>query len=227
MRAKDVMSKGVMSVTADATVLEAIKLLVNTRVSAMPVLDGQGVMIGIVSEADLLPFAGLAHEFHDEAAARAASDALNARRVSDVMTRDVATVDEDTPLLEIVDAMSRRGVKRLPVRSGKLIVGIVSRVDLLRALASRWASAATMGGGMTEGGAAHLGDNDQLRHAVQAATEGKDWSLAEGYDVIAMGGSIHLWGVVPTLEVDERYRTAAQAVPGVRSVISHMTIKSR
>lgn len=217
MRAKDVMSKGVMSLTADATVLDAVKLLVNTRVSAMPVVDEQGTMVGIVSEADLVPFAGLAHEFHDETAARAASEALNQRRVSDVMKKDVVTIDEDAPLVEVVDTITKHKIKRIPVRSGKSIVGIVSRVDLLRALASRWAA----------GGAAHLGDDDLLRHAVIDATAGHDWSLAEGFDVIAIGGSIHLWGVVPSLEIDERYRVAAQAVPAVRTVISHMTVKTR
>jgi CBS-domain-containing membrane protein len=93
MIARDVMSDGVMSVSADATVFEAAKLLVNAQVSAMPVVDEQGIMIGIVSEADLLErgasagqTGGLLRQFADDVASAGTYVRANARRVTDVMT---------------------------------------------------------------------------------------------------------------------------------------------
>src|SRR6266705_1689606 len=103
MIAKDVMSDGVMSVAANATVFEAATLLVNAQVSAMPVVDEQGVMIGIVSEADLIERSkasdsdgptGLLGELADEISSAATYVHANSRRVTDIMTRHVICVDE-------------------------------------------------------------------------------------------------------------------------------------
>lgn len=125
MQAKDVMSDGVMSIGADATVLEAIGLFVKTRVSAMPVLDANGFMVGIVSEADLIGSAG----FEAAGAAEARS-----RPVVDIMTKDVVTADETASLAEVAGLMLTHRVKRLPILRGRSVVGIVSRVDLLKGL---------------------------------------------------------------------------------------------
>ena len=136
IKAKDVMSEGITSLTHDATVQEAAELLVNTGVSAMPVLDKDGIMIGIVSEADLIREASPETWDRDlgEAAALAGS---YARPVTDVMTVKVQTVDENMPLAEVAKLMSTQRVKRLPVTRGKSVIGVVSRVDLLKALLSR------------------------------------------------------------------------------------------
>ncbi len=125
MQAKDVMSDGVMSIGADATVLEAIGLFVKTRVSAMPVLDDTGFMVGIVSEADLIGAGGF-----DAATAAEAG----ARPVVDIMTKDVVTADETASLAEVAGLMLKHRVKRLPILRGGSVVGIVSRVDLLKGL---------------------------------------------------------------------------------------------
>jgi CBS domain-containing protein len=106
MRAKDVMSDGVLSVDAEASVLEAAMLLVNCRVSAMPVVDAAGIMVGIVSEADLMADA------KDYLAAR---DSRPTRKVADVMTRDVVTASEDTPIAEVAGLMKERNIKRIPI----------------------------------------------------------------------------------------------------------------
>ena len=125
MQAKDVMSGGVMSIAADATVLEAVELFVKARVSAMPVLDAAGFMLGIVSEADLIRAAGLD---------AAPSAEARSRPVVDIMTKKVVTADETASLAEIAALMLKHGVKRLPILSGKSVVGIVSRVDLLKGM---------------------------------------------------------------------------------------------
>lgn len=125
MQAKDVMSDGVMSIGADATVLEAIGLFVKTRVSAMPVLDDSGFMGGILSEADLIGAGGF-----DAATAAEAG----ARPVVDIMTKDVVTADETASLADLAGLMLKHRVKRLPILRGGSVVGIVSRVDLLKGL---------------------------------------------------------------------------------------------
>src|SRR5579872_4705485 len=93
MLAKDIMSDGVTSVSADVTVLEAATYLVNEHVSAMPVLDKDGVMVGIVTEADLIPYAGLELANDEKGSAAAIANEVRNRKVTDVMTHNVITVD--------------------------------------------------------------------------------------------------------------------------------------
>lgn len=224
MRAKDVMSNGVMSVTADATVLEAAELLVNTRVSAMPVLDGQGCMIGIVSEADLIGRPG------DKAGASELLEALahgpligtpkSSPSIVDIMSRDVIVVDAEAPLATVAELMMKHRVKRLPVMRGRDVVGMVSRVDLLQAMISATSPASP----------SHIPPDapptadDVLRRDVSAAVQGQAWSLARRADVVVTEGVVHLWGTAPTVMVSKAYGVAAAAVPGVRAVRNHMHV---
>lgn len=207
MRAKDVMSNGVLSVGADASVLEAARLLVNCRVSAMPVVDDAGIMTGIVSEMDLM---GDAEDYIAPGEGRAA------RNVADVMTRDVVTASEDTPLSQIAGLMKGRNIKRIPILRNGAVVGIVSRVDILRGLISLSAGA--------NGGHPAFQRDDELRREIYAACQGRSWSQAKQVDVVVSGGVAHLWGVAPTDLVREAYRAAAENVPGVKTVEVHMHI---
>jgi CBS domain-containing protein len=223
------MSDSVMSIAAEASVYEAASLLVNAQVSAMPVVDGDGGMVGIVSEADLLDRGptegngyhrdGLLKELADQVTSAGAFVRANSRRVTDVMTKPVVCVEEDTPVGDIARLMLDTGIKRVPVRRGSAVVGIVSRVDLVRALIS------------------HQSDNraasvtcfpvqadDQLRRDVESAVRGRSWSLARRADVVVQDGVAHLWGVVPSDLVRQAYRVAAENVPGVKAVQSHMHV---
>jgi CBS-domain-containing membrane protein len=230
MVAKDVMSDGVMSVAADATILEAAKVLVNAEVSAMPVVDSKGVMIGIVSEADLIDRGaardsseqtGLLHQFADDMASAGAFVRANARLVTDVMTRHVVSVEEDTTLGDIAELMLDRGVKRVPVRRGHSVVGMVSRIDLVRALISQRAAASAT---PTSAAALPERNDDKLRRDIESAVRGRSWSLARRSDVVVQDGIAHLWGVVPSDMVRQAYCVAAENVPGVKSVQSHMHV---
>lgn len=207
MRAKDVMSNGVLSVAADASVLEAARLLVNCRVSAMPVIDGAGVMMGIVSEADLMGDA------EDYAVAR---QGRAPRKVAEVMTGNVVTASEDAPLVQLVSTMKAHDIKLIPIVKDRAVVGIVSRVDILRGLIS-------LSGGRAKSHPA-LRQNEELRREVYAACRGRSWSLAKQVDVVVSGGTAHLWGVAPTDMVRQAYRAAAENVPGVKTVEVHMHI---
>jgi CBS domain-containing protein len=207
MLAKDVMSDGVLSVGADATVLEAAELLVNCAVSAMPVVDETGTMIGIVSEADLMG------EAEDYVAARAGRPS---RKVVEVMTRDVITASEDTPIAQLAWKMKTGNIKRVPILKNGRVVGIVSRVDILRGLISL--------GRKDENGRPAFPRDEELRREVYAACQGRSWSQAKQVDVVVNRGVAHLWGVAPTDLVRQAYRAAAENVPGIKTVEVHMHI---
>src|SRR5579872_4268202 len=145
MHARQVMTTNVVSVTPDQTVLEAVSLMLRNHVSGLPVVDKAGAVVGVVSEGDflrrgeigtprkrnqLLSFI-LGH-------GAAAEDYVreHGRKVSDVMNIFPMTVGELAPLSEIVSLMERKQIKRVPVVTDSKLVGIVTRSDLLRALAS-------------------------------------------------------------------------------------------
>lgn len=207
MRAADVMSDGVLSVSAEASVLEAARLLINCRVSAMPVVDQAGVMVGIVSEMDLM---GDAEDY------TAASNGRPPRKVRDVMTRDVITAGTDTPIEQIARQMKVSNIKRIPILKDGAIVGIVSRVDILRGLISL----SHEGNGSKPG----YRRDEELRREIYAACQGRSWAQAKQVDVVVSGGVAHLWGMAPTDMVRQAYRAAAENVPGVKTVEVHMHI---
>jgi CBS domain-containing protein len=221
------MSDGVMSVLADATVFEAAKLLVNAHVSAMPVVNDDGVMIGIVSEADLIErgaSAGqtdsLLRQFVDDVASAGTYVRANARQVTDVMTKPVICVEEDTPLGEVARLMLDTGIKHVPVRRGQSVVGMVSRIDLVRAMISQRAAVASA----PSAEALPMPPDEQLRRDIENAVRGRSWSLARRTDVVVQDGVAHLWGVVPSDLVRQAYCIAAEKVPGVKGVQSHMHV---
>jgi CBS domain-containing protein len=149
MLASEIMTRDVKTIGPDATIDEAIATLLSAHVSGMPVVDATGRLVGVVSEGDFLHRAeiGAARrkprwiEFLLGPGDVAESYVLShGRKVSEVMTRDVVTVEESTPLTEIGEIMQKRRVKRLPVVSGEHLVGIITRADLLRALSAAFAA---------------------------------------------------------------------------------------
>ena len=207
MRAKDVMTEGPLSIAADASVLEAAKLLINCRVSAMPVVDAAGTMVGIVSEADLMG---------DNEDYVPAQDGRSTSKVADVMTRNVITASEDTPIDRLSSLMKARSIKRIPILRDGAVIGIVSRVDILRGLISL----------SKDGDEAHPARrrDEELRREIYAAYQGRSWAQAKQVDVVVNGGVAHLWGVAPTDLVRRAYRVAAENIPGVKTVEVHMHI---
>jgi CBS domain-containing protein len=143
MYARDMMSKDVATIAAAATAFEAAERLVEARVSALVVLDGDGAMVGIVSEADLIRGAAAAAKavgldvlgrIEDDERSAAAVAAIKTRRVADVMTRGVIAAHETATLREISDLMLKHRIKRVPIVRDRHILGVVGRADLLRAL---------------------------------------------------------------------------------------------
>jgi CBS domain-containing protein len=218
MRALDVMTTNVITVKPDMSVREAAALLVERHISGAPVVDADGSLVGIISEGDLLRRVEIGTEqtrrgrWLDFFATRADADAYvksHANRVEDVMTHDVICVSEEESLSKIATIMETRGVKRVPVlRDGK-VVGIVSRSNLLQALASS----------APDPEAASATDRE-IREQLLSELEGRPWSFA-GRNLVVQEGVVHLWGIFSSMEAVQAVRVAAERIPGVRGVEDH------
>lgn len=219
MRAHQIMTRSVITVAPDATVLEAANLMLRHHVSGLPVVDSAGKLVGIVSEGDFIRRSEIGTQKKRGrwlrfllGAGATATDYVreNGRRISEVMTVDPVTVTEETPLDQIVSSMERHGVKRLPVmRDGKL-VGIVSRANLLQAVA-----------GLARDVPDPTADDDHIRGRIVAAIEKNDWSPF-GLNVIVRDGIVHLSGVITEESSRQAAIVAAENTAGVRKVHDHL-----
>jgi CBS domain-containing protein len=144
MRAHQIMTRQVVTVRPEATIVEAAGTMLQKHISGLPVVDAAGKLVGIVSEGDFIRRSeigtqrkrgGFLKFLLGPGTSAAEFVQAQGRKVGDVMTREPLTVTEDTPLEEIVQLMERNHVKRLPVMRGAAIVGIVSRANLLQAVA--------------------------------------------------------------------------------------------
>jgi CBS domain-containing protein len=222
MHARQVMTKPVVTVPADATVYAAAEILLGSGISGAPVVDADGRMIGIVSEADLMhrPEIGtiparswLQRLLGDSTVLARAYVRSHSHHVADVMTRDVVTADEHTPLGDIAGLMQRHRVRRIPiVRDGK-VVGIVSRANLLQGLLSREPFP-------TEGP-----DSDEtLRTRVEGELSRHSWASGTTTNVVVDKAVVHLWGHVRSVPLKDAIGIAAENVPGIRRVVNNLAV---
>ena len=220
MRAKDIMTESIVCVNVKETVFDAAELLLGAGVSAAPVVNDQGNVLGIVSEADLIHRAEIATTprkswlqrlLGGEATAARDFVSTHARKVADVMTREVVTASDDATLGELVELIEKHRVKRIPIVRDNKLVGVVSRANLLGALLSREPEAAV-----------EPTDDNQLRQAVVDAFDKQPWKSRWPVNVVVSDGAVHLWGFVESEDVRKAYRVAAENVPGVKKVRSHL-----
>jgi CBS domain-containing protein len=220
MKAKDVMTRQVISVAPDASILEALRLMLANKISGLPVVDQKGGLLGIVTEGDFLRRAETGTERRRPrwlefllGPGMIASDYVqsHARRVDEVMTPNVWTVSEDAPLGDIVALMEKHRIKRLPVVRGDELVGIVSRANLLRALAG-------VAGEIAPGPKT----DEAIRDRVLAELKAQSWAPGDMIDVIVRNGVVELWGTVLDTRQRDAACVAAETVPGVKAVKSHI-----
>jgi CBS domain-containing protein len=212
------MTSRVVTVTPQTTVQDAAKLMINNRVSGIPIIDEDRRLVGIVTEGDFQRRAETGTErersrwsewFSPNSRLAAEYIKSHARRVADVMSRNVVSVTELATLGEIADLMETRHVKRVPVLHDGKLVGIVSRADLLRVLAS--------------GGANSSGDDrdGSIRCRLLADLRKQRWANCSEADVVVSDGIVHFWGIVGSEEARTALRVAAENIPGVRGVEDH------
>ena len=220
MKASDVMSRNVVSIERSAAVSEAIGLMLDKQISGLPVLDEAGKVVGILTEGDLLRRSETGTERHRPrwleilmGPGRMAGEYVrtHGRRVGEVMTRDLISVTEDTPLEEIVELMERRRVKRVPVFAGDALVGMVSRADLLRALARALDAHPP---------AAH--DDDEILRNILAELAKAAWVPRDGLGITVTDGIVRLDGVILDEKEREALRVLAENTPGVKAVADHL-----
>jgi CBS domain-containing protein len=219
MRAHQIMTRSVITIAPDATILEAAKTMLQHHVSGLPVVDAAGALVGIVSEGDFIRRSEIGTQRKRGrwlkfllGAGATATDYVreNGRKVSEVMTADPVTIAEDATLEEIVQAMETNGVKRLPVVKDGKLAGIVSRANLLQAVA-----------GLARDIPDPTADDDHIRRRVIAAIEKQDWSPF-GLNVIVRDGIVHLSGVITDEASRKAALVAAQNVAGVQKVHDHL-----
>jgi CBS domain-containing protein len=220
MHASDVMTTDVVTVGPDASVAEVARLLVEHRISAVPVVDATGRLVGIVSEGDLIgrvetPTGRRAWWLElltDPTALARDYVKTHGRRVTDVMTHPVVTVEAEASLGEIAGLLERRGIKRVPVVRDGRVIGIVSRADLVRALAVR----------PVEPRPATVADDGAIREQVLAILRVQPWWNGTYRSIVVTDGVVHLWGLARSRAERDALRVAAEAVPGVRGVEDHL-----
>jgi CBS domain-containing protein len=227
MRANDVMTQNVITVRPDVTVQALAALLAERGISATPVVDSDGRMVGIVSEGDLLHRAELGTErkgkrrsswWLEDFAAGLARDYVKShgRTVADIMTREVVTVSEETDLAEVATLLETKRIKRVPVTRDGKIVGIVSRANLVRALGATSVAVAPEGG--------NVDDDRSIRERLLAELADKKWTGGIwAQDIVVNGGIVHLWlGAEASGERRQAMRVAAENIAGVRDVTVHI-----
>jgi CBS domain-containing protein len=220
MKAADIMVKDVVTVGPEAPVMDVAALMLERRISGLPVVDGGGRVLGIVSEGDLIRRPEIDTDrvklgwlrlllTDDEARAR---DFVkhHGRTAREVMTKPAHSVPPETPLGEVVQLMERHHVKRLPVIERGKLVGLVTRTDLLRALVSRPAAAPVA-----------LKD-EELRARIDAMLREEDWASSATVHVQVENGVALLWGTVESKEQREALIVAVRGVPGVKDVQPHL-----
>ena len=220
MRAIDVMVHDVVTVHPDTDVTEAIKLMSVHDVSALPVVDAAGNLVGVLSEADLIHRAEIGTEKQRpwwlEAVTGASTLATefaksHGKKVGEVMADGVISVAEETPLSEIAAIFERKRIKRVPVVKGGKLVGIVSRSNLIQALAS-------VVGRMDQ----HDESDRQIRLDLLARLQEQKWTDFGSRNVTVSNRVVHLWGLVGSEAERKALLALAESVPGVSRVSDEM-----
>lgn len=219
MRAHQIMTRSVISVTPDTGIIEAAKIMLKRHVSGLTVVDEAGKLVGVVSEGDFIRRSEIGTGRQRGrwlrfilGPGKSASDFVHehGRKVSEVMTASVVTITEDTALADIVDLMERKNVKRLPVVRGDKVVGIVSRANLLQAVAD-----------LARNVPDPTADDDHIRNRIINAMEKQVW-CPFGLNVIVRDGIVHLSGVITEECSRQAAVVAAESVEGVKKVHDHL-----
>lgn len=221
MNASDVMTRDVVTIGPDATVLQAARLMLQNRISGLPVIDAEGNLVGVVSSDFLrrretrtekrrsrwLEFimgpGKIAEEYTH----------THGSRVDEVMTRDVQTVDENAALEDIIELMERHRIKRVPVMSGAALVGIVTRSNLMRAMVSI---------ARVTPASASPKDDGAIRNQILAEMDAQSWAPVASLDVVVRDGVVELFGVITDERQRDAVKVACENVAGVKSVKDHL-----
>jgi CBS domain-containing protein len=217
VKAADVMVRDVVTIGPDESAARAARLMTENDVSALPVVTADGHMIGIMSEADLLRReeigtanrpAGWVETITPATTLAAKFAKSHGKRVADLMSKDVISVTENTSLNEVAAILEHNRIKRVPVIRGDELVGIVSRSNLIQALASAVVTTSTPSD-----------ESRSIREDLLSRLNEQSWTDFGSRNVIVKDGEVHLWGLVGSDEERKALVVLAEDVPGVTKVI--------
>lgn len=223
MQVRDVMVTPVITVNPSNSVQEVAKLFLEKKISAVPVLDQMGSLVGIVSEGDLLHRVEAGTErrrswwlegFIGNDVLAAEYVKAHGRKVADIMTRRVITASPETPLHEVATLMEKHTIKRVPILEKGQLVGVVSRANLLQAVAS----------------ARSLLDitpsDKTIRQRLLASLKAEPWMHTTLLNVTVHNGIVDLWGIAESEAERKAMRVAAESTPGVCAVNDNLATLS-
>jgi CBS domain-containing protein len=220
MRAHQIMTRPVITVAPDTLMVEAANLMLQKHISGLPVVDATGKLVGMLSEGDFVRRGEIGTQRKRGrflkfilGPGRVAADFVHehGRRVSEIMTSEpLVTVSEETPLERIVALMEKNSIKRVPVMRDGKIVGMVSRSNLLQAVAS-----------LAHDVPDPTADDDHIRNRVIDLLAKQDW-CPFGLSVVVRDGIVHLSGVITEERARQASVVAAESVTGVKNVHDHL-----
>jgi CBS domain-containing protein len=214
------MTPRIVSVAPDAPISEAARLMLQNGISGLLVLDARNRLVGILTEGDFLRRAETGTERHRArwlefllGPGRLAGEYVrtHGRKVEEIMTRDVATVGEAASLAEVVSLMEQRHIKRVPVMRGDRVVGVISRANLMHALAY-----------LDREAAPSPRSDAAIRTALIAELDRQPWSPRGFLNPVVRNGVVELHGTIFDEREREAMRVAAENVPGVKDVRDHL-----
>jgi len=220
MRAADIMTPRVITISSEATIAEAIRLMLQNHISGLPVVDAAGNLVGLVTEGDFLRRAEDNTEKRRAhwlefilGPGRLATDYVrtHGRKVGEVMSRTPVTAEENTPVEKIVSLMETKRIKRVPIVRANKVVGIVSRANLLHILAHLAAEAKPTSQADTD-----------IRTKIVAELEKQPWAPTAGINIIVQNGEVELKGAIFDERQRQALKVAVENVPGVKTVHDHM-----
>jgi CBS domain-containing protein len=220
MKTMDVMSRQIVSIGPDASILEAVRLMLQNKISGLPVIDASGKLQGVVTEGDFLRRAETGTQLKrarwiefliGPGALATEYTHTSGRKVHEVMTSEVHTVAEDAPLERIVHLMERHRIKRVPVMRADKVVGIVTRANLMRALVS-FALAAQPA----------ATDDAAIRERLLAELKKQAWAPVGLIDIVVNDGVVKLGGALTDERERQAIRVAAENIAGVKKVEDHL-----
>jgi CBS domain-containing protein len=223
MKAREVMISPVITTKPNAAIRDVAQTMLQRRISALPVIDDTGKLVGIVSEGDLMRRVETGTERRrswwlrlvaGEEAVAGEFVKSRAVKVADVMSTDLVTATPDTPLGEIASLFETRGIKRVPIvsKAGQL-VGIVSRSNLVQALAAA-----------PKGLEIPLSDT-AIRDKLLAHLRAQPWAHTWQLNVTVREGIVDLWGLTYSDTERAAIRIAAETTPGVRAVNDRLYVR--
>lgn len=226
MKAKDIMTDRVVTVGPDEKVTGIAQKLTDHNISAMPVVEQDGTLLGIVSEGDLLRRPEIGTEkpagswwltlWRDPSDLADDFTKAHGKTARDVMTAPAISVGPEAPLSEIAETLERNHIKRVPIVEDGKVVGLISRANIIREIAS--AGAVTLDSDE---------DDEAIRRTIDRKLSEQPWASYGTTSVTVKDGAVEFWGVVGSDSERAATKVLAEEIGAVKRVVDHRALRSR